>query len=227
MPIRFIDPNYMVLDVMQQANGSYTLFWEALSGAMVVELVLEELGISYELTPVDMAAGEHKSARYLALNPTGQVPALALPDGRVIGESAAIILTIGEQNPGNRLIPDPSDACRPAFLRWLIYMAASPYMTFVQFNHPERFLTDPSVHAGLVENAKDRLMSQFTLLENAVDEGPFFFGSEIGALDLYLFMLIEFFPDHETLFAGREKLRLLHSKVLERDSARTVLARHR
>jgi glutathione S-transferase len=47
--------------------------------------------LDYQIYPVNMAAGEHKSAEYLALNPTVQVPALLLPDGQVIGESAAII----------------------------------------------------------------------------------------------------------------------------------------
>ena len=87
---------------------TYTLFWEAMSGAMAVELLLEEMELDYTRVPVDMARGEHRSPDFLALNPTGQIPALRLPDGTVIGESAAIILTLGERHPGP-LVP----AARP------------------------------------------------------------------------------------------------------------------
>lgn len=207
--------------------GRYRLFWEALSGAMAVELVLEEMGLAYDRVPVDMANGEHRTDRYLALNPTGQVPALALPEGPVIGESAAIILTLGDRHPDDPLVPGPKSADRPVFLRWLIYMAASPYMTYVQFNHPERFLPGAETHAALIRNARDRLLSQFSILNDAIRDGPFFFGDRLSALDLYVFMLIEFYPEPDGLFQGRDRLRGLHAAVAARQSARNVLPRHR
>ena len=39
------------------------------TAAMVPHIVLEEMGIDYERIFVDRAAGEHKRADYLALNP--------------------------------------------------------------------------------------------------------------------------------------------------------------
>jgi glutathione S-transferase len=83
----------------------YKLFWEALSGAMAVELFLEQAEIAWERIPVDMASGEHKSAAFLSLNPTGQIPALMLPSGQVIGESAAILLLLGEMHLFSSIIP--------------------------------------------------------------------------------------------------------------------------
>lgn len=126
--------------VEQETKQKFTLFWAALSGAMAVEFILGEMGVPYRLAAVDMAAGEHRSRDYPDVNPAGQVPALALPDGKVIGESAAIILTLGDRHPETSLVPRQNQCERPNFLRWLIYMVTSPYMTFVQFNHPERFL---------------------------------------------------------------------------------------
>lgn len=120
--------------VGQEKDTDHTLFWESMSGAMAVELVFEEMGMAYRLRPVDMAAGEYRSDDYLKLNPIGQDPALAIPDGRIIGESAAIILTSGDRHPATGLVPVHDATERPIFLRWLLYMAASPCMTFVQFN---------------------------------------------------------------------------------------------
>jgi len=207
-------------------SGAYTLFWEAMSEAMAVEFVLEEAGLPYRLRPLEMASGEHLSDAYRTINPTGQVPALALPDGRVIGESAAIILTLGERHPETRLVPMPNEDERPNLLRWLIYMAASPYMTFVQFNHPERFLDDPATHAALIENARTRLNHQFGLIDAAIIGTPFFLKSGLTALDLYVFMLVSFFPEREKLLSGRPNLDRLVQAVADRKSVQRVLPRH-
>ena len=110
----------------------YTLFWETISGAMAPQAMMEEMGITYEKIAIDMAANEHRTEAYLAQIPTAQVPALKLDDGRVMGESAAIVLFLGEQHPEGKLVPVPGDKERPTFLFWLMYMATSGYMTFGQ-----------------------------------------------------------------------------------------------
>lgn len=210
----------------ERQNGGYRLFWEAMSGAMALELILEEMQVPYERVAVDMASGEHKSPAYLALNPTGQVPALALPTGEVIGESAAIIIALGERHPETPLFPKADAPDRLPFLRWLIYMAASPYMTFVQFNHPERFLDDEEAHPALVENARERLLAQFTALDQAISGSPFFLVQGASALDFYAYMLIEFFGDEAVALAGRDRLASLHAAVAKRESVARVRPRH-
>lgn len=210
---------------LQEISG-YTLYWEAMSGAIAVELVLEEMHVPYRLRPVDMASGEHRSHDYLKLNPTGQVPALAFPDGRVIGESAAIILALGDRHPGTGLVAATHANERPFFLRWLIYMAASPYMTFVQFNHPERFLDDPATHDALIENARLRLENQFSALDAAISGDPFFLPSGPTALDFYAYMLVSFFPERDCLLTERRKLRRMIEAVDGRESVQLVMPRH-
>ncbi|TVU20842.1 hypothetical protein EJB05_30442, partial [Eragrostis curvula] len=54
-----------------------------------VLVCLEEVGVEYELVPVDMPSGEHKRPEHLARNPFGQVP--AFQDGDLmLSESRAI-----------------------------------------------------------------------------------------------------------------------------------------
>ena len=40
----------------------------------------------------DIAKDEHQSAGFLSVNPMGQIPALVLPDGTLMTESAAMLL---------------------------------------------------------------------------------------------------------------------------------------
>ena len=60
-----------------------------------VSITLEELGLPYEVSAVNMAEIEHKEPWYLQINPNGRVPALTdvLPDGTPINlfESGAIM----------------------------------------------------------------------------------------------------------------------------------------
>ena len=55
-----------------------------------VKIFAHEKGIDLELIHCDMAKGEHKTAAFLAKNPSGKIPVLELDDGRCISESVAI-----------------------------------------------------------------------------------------------------------------------------------------
>ncbi len=55
-----------------------------------VRIYLAEKSISIPTQPIAMIKGEHKSPEFLALYPIGQVPVLALDDGKMIGESISI-----------------------------------------------------------------------------------------------------------------------------------------
>lgn len=205
----------------------YRLYWEALSGAMLPEVMLEEMGLSYERVPIDMAAGEHRSPEYLAINPAGQVPALALPDGAVIGESAAMALLLGERHPEGGLVPAPGDQDRPRFLHWLLFMATSVYMTFVRVNHPERFTSDPDDAGAVRAAAVDAVDRQFRIVDEAVAGDPWFLPHGYSALDIQLAMLADWYPDRATLHARNPAVARICTAAAARPAFARVLARHR
>ncbi|HSS64162.1 MAG TPA: glutathione S-transferase family protein [Gammaproteobacteria bacterium] len=205
----------------------YRLYWEACSGAILPQVMFEEMSVPYERIPVDMAAGEHQTAEYLAVNPTGQVPALELPDGTVIGESAAMALVLGERHPEPGLVPGMEDAARPVFLRWLLFMAASVYMTFVRVNHPERFVTDHSCVESAHQAALDSINKQFQVLDSAISGDPWFMPAGYSALDIYATMLADWHPDRGHLFAHNPSLARLCLAVEGRPAYAEVIAQHR
>lgn len=55
-----------------------------------VRIFLAEKGLSVPIENVDLAALQHKSAEFTAINPLQRVPVLVLDDGTVITESIAI-----------------------------------------------------------------------------------------------------------------------------------------
>lgn len=82
-------------------------YWRS-SAAYRVRIALKLKGLEYELHPLDMLAGDHKSEQYLALNPAGLIPTLQLSDGRCLTQSTAILLWLEADYPEPALLPDDS-----------------------------------------------------------------------------------------------------------------------
>lgn len=204
----------------------YTLFWETISGAMAPQAMMEEMGMTYEKIAIDMAANEHRTEAYLAQNPTGQVPALKLDNGQIMGESAAIVLFLGEQHPEGKLVPLPGDKERPTFLFWLMYMATSGYMTFGRSCHPERHTTDQDSLDPVRLAAEAQIDNFFETLEDAVACDPYFLPSGFSALDIYLTMLTTWHADKSALFENNPKIAKLCAAVEARPACQRVMQDH-
>ena len=94
--------------------------YAASANCFKVRLLLAQLGTSYERVPIDIFAGDTLTDEYGALNPARTTPVLQLPDGRVVLESAAMLVYLAE---GSSLWPDDAFE-RAEVLRWLVYEQA-------------------------------------------------------------------------------------------------------
>lgn len=110
---------------------------------MKIALFLEEVGLDYELVPVDTRKGEQHAAAFRAINPNGKVPAIVDTEGaggevRVF-DSTAILLYLGQKT--GRFMATP--ALHGELLSWLMFIATGigPYSgQAVHFQHvaPEK-----------------------------------------------------------------------------------------
>jgi len=99
---------------------SIVLYHHPYSRAANVVWMLEEVGVPYELRPVDIMKGAHKAADLVALNPMGKLPILTDGD-TVVTESAAIALYLADRYAYGRLAPRVDDAARGTYLRWSLF----------------------------------------------------------------------------------------------------------
>lgn len=88
-----------------------------------VSIMLEELGLPYEVHLIDISKGESKLPEFESLNPNGKIPALIDPngpDGRPLAlfESGAILLYLAEKT-GRFLPADPIQ--RWHAIQWLFF----------------------------------------------------------------------------------------------------------
>jgi GST-like protein len=94
-------------------------------------LLLEELGIPYEMHWVDIGKGKQHEPAYLRINPNGKIPALE-DDGLPIFESGAILIHLAEK--AGRFLA-PSGRARSDALAWLFFQVGSVGPMFGQLGH--------------------------------------------------------------------------------------------
>lgn len=70
----------------------------------VVKMFMAEKGLTFDLIDVDLRGGENRREPYLAVNPSGQTPALELNDGVHVTEITAICEYLEETTPNPPLI---------------------------------------------------------------------------------------------------------------------------
>lgn len=111
------------------------------NASMTPHIVLEELGVPFELKLVYRARGAHKSAEYLRLNPNGLIPVLVDGD-LVLYETAAIVLHLVDAHPAAGLAPAVGTAERAQFYKWLVWLAASLQAQMPLYFYAERHVAD-------------------------------------------------------------------------------------
>jgi glutathione S-transferase len=97
-----------------------------------VKYTADYLGLDYEWVPIDIVAGETRTAEYLARFPQGQVPTVEFDDGRRLAQSNAIIRYLAV---GTELLPDDRflQAKVDEWLFWEQY-SHEPYIAVCRFH---------------------------------------------------------------------------------------------
>jgi glutathione S-transferase len=203
---------------------SYTLYGDLGSGAFSAEAALAEAGAPYTLELVSLEKGEQKQPAFLAINPSGKIPALRLPEGDIVTESAAILLTLVDHFPQSRLLPPGGGAERAMAYRWLAFMASEIYPFVEIVDYPERFVPAGDADA-LREVARGRVRERLLLLERA-SVGPFMLGGGFSILDIYAAMFTRWSIGEEWRTANLPLLTALAGRVSTRPVIAPVWARH-
>jgi glutathione S-transferase len=195
----------------------FKLYTSRGSGGFAAHAVLEEAGARYEIIPVDTKAGEHKTVRFLRLNPMAQVPVLELPNGQVMTESAAMVIYLCDRL--GVLAPAPASRHRAAFLRWLVYLAVNTYTADLRVYYSERYSTVSGDVTGIREAALADMERQFGILDQAIGGSKYFLGSTVSAVDVYLTMLVYWHPEPQQMLSRFGNI----ARVAERVKARKTI----
>jgi glutathione S-transferase len=159
-------------------SDELVFYTNPMSRGRIARWMLEEVGEPYR-TEILEYGGSLKSARYLAINPMGKVPAITHGD-TVVTEGAAICAYLADAFPRATLAPPPGDRSRGAYFRWLFF-AAGP-IEAATTNGALGFVVPPGrdIMAGYGSLAR-----VIDVMEKAVSANEYIAGDRFTAADVY------------------------------------------
>jgi glutathione S-transferase len=197
------------------------------TASMAPHILLEELGVPFELVHVDRMRDAHKRPEYLALNPNGLIPVL-IHDGLVLYESAAVCLHLADTHAASALAPALGTSQRAEFYKWLMWLTNTLQSNLLQYFYPERYLTAAYTQAvpGVKEAAEARIGPMLDQLDAQVTRsgGPWLLGAQYTAADPYALMLCRWTRNFTQPARARHALGAYLQRMLERPAVQRAFA---
>ena len=162
------------------------------SANLVPHILLEEIGVPFELLLVDRANAAHKRPEYLKLNPNGQIPVLVDGDF-VLYETAAIALYLADRFVEKKLAPPPGTPQRAHYYQWMVWCTNTLQAMMMHFFYPERMVDDGD--AAAAAQVKRRAEARAGVMLDVLDQQlaahgrDWVLGADFSAVDPYALML--------------------------------------
>lgn len=181
-------------------------------------IALLEAGLPYDLVKVDLRAKKLENGDdYLAVNPKGQVPALALDNGELVTEGPVIVQMIADKAPQKNLAPANGSSERYKLQEWLNFIASELHKNFSPMFQP--VLSDDTKAFF-----KTRLEGKFKYIDQALAGRDYLMGSQFTVPDAYLFTMLAWADRMGLNISGLPNLMAYKARVAARPKVQEALA---
>ncbi len=161
----------------------------------VVRMFAAEKGVKLDMEPIDIMKGENRKAPYLAKNPAGGSPCLALDNGQYLSEITAICEYLEDKFPDKPLIgrtPEEKAEAR-MWTRRIDLNIVEPMTNGFRYSEglalfKDRITTLPEAAEGLKRVAQEKL----TWLDGLLGDKQFVCGDRITLADVLLYCFLAF-----------------------------------
>lgn len=152
-----------------------------------IHIALEELGLPYEIHPVNIFKGDQFTPEFLAINPNNKVPVIIDRDGPggqpfKLFELGAILLYLAEKT-GN-LLPNDT-AKRFEVIQWLMLQMSGVGPMGGQALHFRQFAAEKIPYA--IDRYTNEISRLFRVIEDRLGQAAFLAGAEYTIADIALF----------------------------------------
>lgn len=142
---------------------------------------LEELGLDYEIVPMNLRAGDQRTPEFRKLNPLTQIPVLQDGD-RVVCESGAICLYLADRYKPGTLAPALDN--RADYYRFCFYIYNTLEHQLVEIFLHSRFLPEEQRKSERVEQAKKLVHVRLQIIEEHLAPREFITENRFTAADV-------------------------------------------
>lgn len=153
-----------------------------------VSIMLEELGLPYNVHPVDIHKDEQFAPDFLKISPNNKIPAIVDPDGPdgapiSVFETGAILVYLAEKT-GSELLPSDFRK-RTRTMEWLMFQMGGVGPMFGQANHFLKF--NPGKAAYAEERYRNEAHRLYGVLDRRLAENPFVAGNWYSIADVAIY----------------------------------------
>jgi len=196
-----------------------TVFGEG-RGFRVVWL-LEEMALAYQLRSVDLLAGVENDTEFLAVNPSGFIPAIQDGDATMV-ESIAIMEYLMARYGPTPLAPDPHDPAFPAYQQFL-HLGEAGLATPMYFVVVSRNLEPEAERRNWgAAKALEVFESRLKLVKHQLGRSPYLAGDRFTAADISVTYALEF-AQRTGCFVLGETERAYVNRTTGRDAYRRAM----
>jgi glutathione S-transferase len=161
------------------------LYYYKGSCSLVVRIILNELGITFQEEEVDLRNKKTASgANFLEINPKGAVPTVVLNDGDVLTENQVILQYLADTTAGQTLLPSVGNIKRYHTLEWLNYISTEMHKTLGMFFNPS---ASDEIKMKVLTPL---IMTRFKYVNSQLSKGSYLMGEQFGLPDAYLFVMV-------------------------------------
>lgn len=168
--------------------------YEAFPNPRRVRIFLAEKGIEVPRVQVDVPAGEHRSAAFLARNPDATVPVLELDNGDHVSETVAISRFFEEKHPEVPLMGSTAQekATVEMWQRRVEHSLANAIGTY--FHHATEGLGEPDRYRNKEwgEKAKESAVKTMRQINAQLANNRFIAGKNFSIVDITALCAIDF-----------------------------------
>lgn len=175
--------------------SNYRLYHSPGACSLAAHIAFEELGIPYEPVRVVIAEGQNQTLEYLAINPRGRVPALAIcnqdaagvtPKEQILTELSAILIYLAKTYPDAHLLPEDALSFARA-VEWMSWLGATMHAAGVRtVLRPERFVSDPGAAAAVKTRGTENILVGYADIEVRLTGQTWALGDQYSVVDMYL-----------------------------------------
>ena len=141
-----------------------------------VSIMLEEVGLSYEVHPINLQKGDQFTPEYLAINPNNKIPSIIDPDGPggqplTLFESGAILMYLAEKT--GKLWPQDMRK-RYEVMQWLMFQMGGIGPMLGQAHHFRIYAPDGNTYA--IDRYTNEAARLYGVLDAALADREFIAG---------------------------------------------------
>lgn len=136
-------------------------------------IMLEEVGLQYNVHKIDITKNEQFTEEFIAINPNSKIPAIIDQEtGITVFESGAILIYLAEKT-SSKLLPTAQKE-RFQVLEWLMFQMASVGPMFGQLNHFKRFAPEKIEYA--ITRYEKETLRLYSVLDRQLANNEFICG---------------------------------------------------